>query len=48
MRKYLVEYLDKGSKRSDEFMAYSTNEAAKLCKERYGNHVQVGAVREVK
>jgi hypothetical protein len=48
MKKYRVNFLDKGAHRADEFHAYSTNEAAIRAKERYGNHIVTGAIVEIK
>ena len=48
MKKYKVNFLDRGAQRIDEFHAYSTNEAAIRAKERYGNHIVTGAIVEVR
>lgn len=48
MKKYKVNFLDRGSQRADEFHAYSTNEAAIRAKERYGNHIVTGTIVEIK
>ena len=48
MKKYKVNFNDKGSQRVDEIYANSPNEAAQRIKERYGNHVITGAAIEVK
>jgi len=48
MKKYKVNFNDRGSYRVDEIHAWSTNEAAQRIKERYGNHVVTGTIVEVK
>jgi hypothetical protein len=48
MKKYKVNFNDKGAQRVDEIYANSSNEAAQRIKERYGNHVVTGGVIEIK
>ena len=48
MKKYKVNFNDRGGYRIDVIYAWSTNEAAQRIKERYGNHVVTETITEVK
>lgn len=48
MKEYNVTFTDKGKTKRDTFHAFSNNEAATRAKERYGKHINIGAIVEIK